>query len=78
MGENGGTDQTLENSKGTETKACAENWEESVEGGHGPATFGEDEDDDLGDDEQLINDGPKDASYLVRNCAVPKFRGGQE
>jgi hypothetical protein len=51
MGKDGGSNQALENSKGAETKSCPENREELVKGGHGPATFGEDEDDDLSDDE---------------------------
>ena len=51
MREYGGSDQTLENSEGAETECCAENREEFVEGGHGPATLGEDKDDDLSDDQ---------------------------
>lgn len=76
MGKDGCTDQTLENTKRTETEFCAKNGEKPVEGRHGPATFGEDEDDDLGDDEQLIDNSPKDASSLVWNRTVPEFRGG--
>ena len=73
MGKDGCTNQTLKNSKWTETKSCAENGEEPVEGGHGPATFGEDEDDDLSDDEELVNNSPKDPSCLVWNCTIPGF-----
>jgi len=71
MGKDGGTDQTFENSKWTETESCAKNREESIEGRHGPAAFGKDEDDDLSDDEELIDNGPKDPSCLVWNCAIP-------
>lgn len=70
MGKDSGTDQTLKDSEWTETETRAENREKPVEGRHGPATFGEDEDDDLSDDQQLIDDSPKDASRLVRDCTV--------
>ena len=78
MGKDGGSNQTLENSKRAETESCPKNREEFVKGGHGPATFGEGEDDDLGDDEQPIDNSPKDPSGLVRNRAIPRFRGGEE
>ena len=50
MGKDGGSDQTLENSKGAKTESCPKDGEELVKDGHGPATFREDEDSDLGDD----------------------------
>jgi len=72
MGKDGGSNKTLENSKGAETESRPENREELVKGGHGPTTFGEDEDEDLGDDEQPVNNSPEDPSGLIRNRAIPR------
>jgi len=66
----GGSNQALKNSEGAETERRPEHGKEPVKGGHRPATFGEDEDDDLSDDQQPIDDGPKDSSRLVRDGAV--------
>ena len=73
MGKDGGSNQALKNSEGAETERRPEHGKEPVKGGHRPATFGEDEDDDLSDDQQSIDDGPKDSSRLVRDGAVPVF-----
>ena len=51
MGKDCCSNKALENSKGAETESRSKNREEPVKGGHGPAAFGENEDDDLGDDE---------------------------
>jgi len=52
------------------TECCPKNGKELVKGRHRPATFREDEDDDLSDDQQPIDDSPKDASRLIRDGAV--------
>lgn len=43
--------QALDDAKSPEPKAVAQNGEEAVEEGSGPANFGHDEDNDLEDDE---------------------------
>jgi len=70
MGEDHGTDQALENPKGTETKGAPENREEMIEEGGWPTNFREDKDDDLKEDEDAVDDCPEDSCRLVGDVAI--------
>ena len=66
--------QALNHAERAQSKVVAEDREEPVEEGCGPADFGQDEDNDLEDDEQPVQDGPECSSGLVRNSATPVSR----
>ena len=66
--------QALNHAERAQAKVVAEDREEPVEKGCGPADFGQDEDNDLEDDEQPVEDSPECSSGLVRNSATPVSR----
>jgi hypothetical protein len=62
--------QALKDAHGTEPKVVPKNRKKAIEKGSRPAKFGQDEDNNLADDEQAIDNGPKGSSRLVRNGAA--------
>lgn len=62
--------QGLEDSQSAETKFRAQDGEEAVKVLHGPADLGQQENDDLQDDEQMVDDRPEDAGGLVGHVAA--------
>lgn len=62
----GSTNQTLEYAEGTKTKLRSQYGEVFVEEFVGPTTLREKENDNLEDDEEAIENGPKNARRLVR------------
>ena len=62
--------QTLHHTKWTQTKVGTKHREESVEKCHRPPNLRKDEGNDLEDDQEQIENGPKLASGLVRDRAV--------
>ena len=63
--------QALNHAERAQSKVVAEDREEPVEEGCGPADFGQDEDNDLEDDEEAVHDSPEDACGLVGHRATP-------
>ena len=66
--------QALNHAERAQSKVVAEDREEPVEEGCGPADFGQEEDNDLEDDEQPVQDGPECSSGLARTGATPVSR----
>lgn len=71
VGEDGGGDETLEDTEWPKSESGTQDGEEAIEEGDWPANFGHDESDDLEDDEETVHDSPEDSSGLVGNCAIP-------
>ena len=64
----------MHHTKWTQTKVGTKDREESVEKGHRPPDLGENEGNDLEDDQEQIENGPKLASGFVRDRAVAERR----
>ena len=62
--------QTLHHSKWAQAKVGTKHREESVEKCHRPPNLREDEGNDLEDDQEQVENGPKLASGFVRDRAV--------
>ena len=62
--------QALDDTEGAEAEVVAQDREEAVEEGHGPAELGEEEDDDLEEDEEPVEHRPEDARSLVGHGAA--------
>jgi len=68
--------QALHGAQWAQAKFGTKHGEKPVEERERPPNLGEDERSDLEDDEEPIENGPKLASGLVRDRAVPKRRHG--
>jgi hypothetical protein len=66
----GGNLQALHHTKWAQAKVGSKHREESVEKCHRPPNLREDEGNDLEDDQEQIENGPKHASGFVRDRAV--------
>ena len=64
--------QTLHGAQWAQAKFGTKHGKKPIEKRQRPPNLGEDERDDLENDEEPVENGPKLASGLVRNCAVPK------
>lgn len=64
--------QTLHGAQWAQAKFGTKHGKKPIEKRQRPPNLGEDERDDLENDEEPVENGPKLASGLVRDCAVPK------
>lgn len=69
MGEDGSSDEHLDEAEGTQPEFFAEHGEVGAEELGWPPDFGEDEDDGLTEDEESVEDCPERAGGLVRHRA---------
>ena len=65
-----GHSQALDHAERAQSEIVAEDGEEAVEEGCGPADFRHDQDDDLEDDEEAVKHSPESSSGLVRDSAA--------
>jgi hypothetical protein len=63
--------QALHDTEWAQTKIVTKHGEKPVEELHRPPNLGEDERDDLENDQEPVENGPKLAGGLIWNCAVP-------
>lgn len=70
VGENRGSDESLEDPERAKAKLRTEHREKAIEEGHRPGDLGKDEEDELEDDEKAIDDCPEGTCWLIGNGAT--------
>jgi len=70
VGENRGSNESLEDPERAKAKLRTEHREKAIEEGHRPGDLGKDKEDELEDDEKAIDDCPEDTCWLIGNGAT--------